>query len=661
MFAILTALCLVLSLAGCADDEGGGGNNNPEPDATQDVQEDTGIADGGSDAGPDASDGGSDASDGGTDADPDADPGPSSSLKLNIFDIDGAPIDAASITLIQPDDQGGSPATSQTDAAGKASFAQLAQGRTLAMVEADGFAPSTAVIELPDATAATRTIHLLATGEPHAFDASTDSELYEDRVHVSIPANALQDANGDDYTGMAQALITPLNPSTAERAGMPGPLEGVLEGDTAATPMQSVFMADIQLQTDTGEALSLKDGSQATLEFVLPDDLQDDFSVGDQIEAYWYDTQEGMWMQEGMGDVIASTYAAEQLAWTVAVDHFTWWNCDEPWYDKECVEVSVVDQATGDPVSGAQVYVDGVSYNGTSYGTTGDTGVTCVDFKLSSTANVTASGPDGRAQIGDAVEISGTGTAATCAGQGQGGCQQVQIELAPPTCLSGSIVDANGAPIDGATITAHYDASIGTESETATSDASGEYCLSVPRSAAVDVIASYLDANGTFMSASTTTTAAAASQSCGGGSCTDVGPLTPEAGQMSCISGEVVTNPGASASGPAAPGTHVYVFQGKHADAAGGSDFVIDCTKPPEQWGTLLAETSTNADGTFCAPTPVAAGDVSVIVGKCGSQAESCLRVRQGVTVTQPGTCADDNCTELIEPIYMFETCGEGP
>jgi protocatechuate 3,4-dioxygenase beta subunit len=656
MFAILTALCLVLSLAACSDDDGAGnnGNNGNQPDAAQDIQEDT------SDAGSDASDGGSDASDSGPDA-TDADPGPSSSLHLNIFDIDGAPIESASITLVQPDAPSGSPSTGQSDAAGNASFEELAEGRTLAMIEADGFAPATAVVNLPDATEAVRSIHLLATGEPHPFDASEDSELYEDRVHVTIPANSLVDANGDDYAGAAQALITPLNPSTGERAGMPGPLDGILEGDTDSTPMESIFMADIQLQTDTGEPLSIKDGAQATLEFVLPDDLQADYSAGDEIEAYWYDTAQGVWIQEGKGTVIESTYASEKLAWTVDVSHFTWWNCDRPWYDKECVEVTVVDADTGDPVSGAQVFIDGVSYNGTSYGTTGDNGTTCADFKLSSTAKVTASGPNGREQIGNAVEISGTGTAATCGGQGEGSCQQVQIELAPPACLSGSIVDDNGDPIEGATITAHYDAAIGNESETATSDASGEYCLSVPRGAEADVVASYIDANGDFMSASATTTAADASQSCGGDSCTDLGALTPQAGQMSCISGEVSTNPGLPDSGPAAPGTHVYVFQGVQGDAAGVGSFAVDCTKPPEEWGTLLSETSTNADGTFCAPTPVTADEVSLVVGKCGSEAERCLRVRQGLTVTQPASCDDDNCTELIEPVYMFETCGEGP
>jgi hypothetical protein len=651
------AACLVLVLVGmsaCSSDPGSGNNGQDDNNGEADTEV---MAD----ADDDATDGGSDATDTGdeTDTDPDAEPDTDeeqarSSLSLRVLDIDGTAIEAASITVGQ--------ATAQTDADGRITFDDLDAGRTLAAVAADGYAPATEVVQLPESTDAARTIHLLATGEPHPFDPTTISELYEDRVHVTIPANALVDTDGNAYTGDAQALITPLNPSTDELSAAPGPLEGVLEGDTEPTPMQSVFMADIQLQTDTGEPLELADGQNATLEFVIPDDLQGDFSTGDDIEAYWYDTSAGMWIQEGMGTVIESTYAAEKLAWTVDVAHFTWWNCDEPWYDKECVRVEVLDEGTGEPVSGAQVLVDGETYNGTTFGLTGDNGITCVDFKLGSTAHVTASGPDGREQVGDAIEITGNGTAATCAGQGAGTCQEIQINLAPPACLSGSIEDEDGNPIEGVNVTGIYPGAFGNESIGATTDASGEYCLSVPRDSEVDIIASFFDGN-TYKTASDTVTAADESQMCGGDSCTTVDALTPLAGQSGCINGRAVKGPpGSDNDGPVAPGTHVYVFEGKIGDAAAPGSFAIDCSKPPEEWGTLLAESTTGTDGNFCLGAPITASEMSVVVGKCGSAQERCLQVRQGVTVTEPASCGDDGCTDLIEPIYMSgRACGEGP
>jgi hypothetical protein len=662
---------LALSLSACSDDDAGGGNANNGQD----------IVDTGQDAHQDASDTGSDQDTADQDtADQDtagqdtagqdtagqdtadADPAPLGALSLNLFSIDGDPIDAASITVVQTGDADASPSTKQTDASGWASFESLAAGRTLAMVEADGFAPATAVIDLPAGTQATRSIHLIATGEPHSFDPTTDSELYEDRVHVTIPANSLQDANGDDYTGAAQALITPLNPSNHnERAGMPGPLEGVLEGDSDATPMKSVFMADIQLQTDTGETLTIKNGAQATLEFVIPDDLQDDYSVGDQIEAYWYDTDQGMWIQEGKGDVIESTYAADRLAWTVDVNHFTWWNCDEPWYDKECVQVTVTNQDTGAPVEGAQVYVNGVTYNGTSFGTTDANGFTCVDFKLGETASVSVSGANGLTQVGNNVEITGTGTAATCAGQGEGACQRVEIELSPPSCVSGSVVDANGAPIAGANVVSYFAGAYTNESESTTTGANGEFCLSVPHGAVVDIVVSYVDANGTYMSTSTTLTAANDSLACGEDDCTDAGTLTPKASDEGCVRGEISVALGGSNTRPVAPGTHVYIFEGYRGDMPGSGDYYMDCTKPPEEWGTLLGETTTNADGTYCVSAPTAVPQMSVVMGKCGDAtlAEQCLTVSSGVSIGQAGTCGDGTCTEV--DIHTRTTCGEGP
>ncbi|MGM0556079.1 MAG: carboxypeptidase-like regulatory domain-containing protein, partial [Myxococcota bacterium] len=502
------AACLITVLAGmsaCSGDPGGGNNgqdeNNGEADTEVMADADEDASDAGSDAMDTDDETDTDETDSGTDADTETDTTDEtapSSLSLRILDIDGSPIEAASVTVGQSNEQ--------TDADGRITFEDLDVGRTLAAVEADGYAPATEVVELPESTDASRTVHLLATGEPHPFDPTTDSELYEDRVHVTIPANALIDANGDAYTGPAQALITPLNPSTDEISGMPGPLDGILEGDTESTPMESIFMADIQLQTDTGEPLELADGMNATLEFVIPDDLQSDYAVGDEIEAYWYDTSAGVWMQEGMGTVIESTYAAEKLAWTVDVSHFTWWNCDRPWTDKECVRVEVVDASSGDPVSGAEIFVQGESYNGTSYGSSGADGTACLDFKLGSTALVSANSPDGRPQIGNPVQITGNGTAATCAGDGSGTCQDVQLELPPMTCVSGAVNDDNGDPIDGVNVTGYYDGAHGTVSAGATTDASGEYCLPVPSEVDTSIVAGYLD-NGTYMSDSTSITA----------------------------------------------------------------------------------------------------------------------------------------------------------
>lgn len=623
--ACVVGLSLSLFMVGCPDDGGDGGPDDGMEDAGSDVQMDSML-------------------DGGGDVDQNR-----SGLSIRVLSHEGDPIEGADVEIGEE--------TLQTDAQGYIDL-EVDAGSVLARASADGYANGTAVIDVPADTSVERAIRLLASGEPHEFDASDDSELYEERVRLSIPGGSLEDADGNDYSGMAQAHITPLNPSTDESSAYPGPLEGILEGDSEPTPMESIFMADIELESDSGEALSLKDGSSATLEFVLPDDLQDDYSTGDQIEAYWYNENEGYWEQDGTGDVIESTYAAEKLAWQVEVDHFTWWNCDAPWTDKNCVNVDVVEEGTGDPVPGAQVYVDGQTYNGTTTGSSGASGEACVNFKLGSDVAVTASAP-GMSQVGNATAISGSSTAATCAGQGSGSCQQIQIEMAPPTCASGRILDSAGGGLQGATVTAYYDGANGTESVQAQTDANGEYCLPVPQEAEADIVASYVD-SGTFKSATTSITAGGSAQSCGGGSCTSVSDLTPEAGQDGCINGDVRvdTNSGLR---DAAPGTHVYVF----GEGQGAADEVdINCDVPPEDWGTLLSETSTDANGDFCLSAPVAAGDVTVVVGKCrlGSNPDvpACITQR-GTTITQAGACGDSSCVDLVEPVYLRDVCGEGP
>jgi hypothetical protein len=585
-------------------------------------------------------------------ADTGGDPEPTeSTLTVQVLDLDGEPVEDAQVTVGEM--------TQGTDSTGSAAF-EVTEGTWNPQVDAEGFGHGAAEVSVPEGVSLRRTIHLISAGEPQTFDASTESDIYDGRVRVNLPANALVDEEGNEFTGTAEAHIAPLNPSTSEDAALPTPLAGVLEGDSEPTPMESIFMADIELTSESGEALSLKDGTTATLEFVLPDDLQGEYSTGDEIEAYSFDEEEGIWMQEGMGQVIDSTYAAGKLAWSVEVGHFTWWNCDEPWTDKNCVQVNVTEQGTGNSVAGAQVYAKGVSYNGTSTATTGPGGDACADFKLNSTAEVTAVGPSGqRAQVGNAQQISGSSTPVTCSGQGSGSCQTIQLQVAPLTCLSGNVVDSGGSAISGVSVKGYYQGANGQESLSATTGSNGEYCLAVPQQADVDVVATY-DDNGTFKSATTSVVAGNSGQNCGGGSCTSVSDLTPQANQTGCLTGTAVkeTNMGTP---PVAAGTHVYAFA-----STGGSagEIEVDCSEAPRQWGDLASQTTTDASGQFCLDVPLGTENLSVVVGKCNnsvSEPANCFGQYPASTVTQTGTCGGGNCSQLAEPVFLRDACGEGP
>jgi len=578
------------------------------------------------------------------DEDPNANP-----INIRVLEVSGEPIEDASVMIGEQ--------AAETDADGYTSF-ELEPGQWRPRVDAKGYSAGAAEIDLPSGVSIERTIHLMPMGEPHEFDASTETEVFENRVRLSIPAGALKDADGNDYTGTAEAHMAPLNPSTDDDAAMPTPLSGILEGDEEPTPMESMFMADIELTTEDGEPLSLKDGSEATLEFVLPDDLQEDFTTGDEIEAYFFDEAAGIWKQDGMGEVIESTYAAGKLAWEVDVDHFTWWNCDAPWTDKNCVQVEVVGQSSGDPVEYAQVYADGVSYNGMTSGSTGSSGEACVNFKKNSNVELKAQRPLGLSTVSSNVtQISGSSTAATCDGQGSGNCQQVQVTVPEPTCLSGRVIDDSGNPVDGADVKGRFSGPNGKATAHADTDSNGEYCLEVPRQAQVDVSASYFE-SGTFRSTSTQVTASSSASSCGSGSCTSVSDLNPQPSSSGCVKGEVMVNRGASNRSAAAAGTNVYLF-------AGTSGPVIDCTQRPSQWGDLLGQAVTNGSGEYCLDAPVGAEQLIAVAGKCNSSAadpRTCVSEQPiGVGVSQTASCGSGSCVKPQEAVHLRDACGEGP
>jgi hypothetical protein len=572
-----------------------------------------------------------------------------SSLSLAVVTLSGDPIEGAEIKL--------GDRSQRTSDSGLATFDELEPGRTVARIDAEGYATGGAVTTLPESSQVHRTVHLLESGEAIPFDAENGDEVYKDRVHLTIPENALVDSEGNPVTNEPEkpkAVVTPLNPSSGELDAMPGPLMGVLEGDSEATPMESLFMADIQFR-QAGERLQVAEGKSVELEYVLPHDLQSRYSAGEQIEAYWYDPEAGQWMQQGKGEIRESTYASGRLSWFVDVRHFTWWNCDEPWTDKNCLNVNVVRSDDGSPVQGASVYAEGVTYNGTSHATTGSAGDACIDFKKGAEARIAVETPGSHMQAGSASVVMGSQQAAACSGQG-GSCQNITIEVAPPTCLSGRILDPNGDPAQDVQVYGYYHGAAGKQAAQATTNANGRYCLKVPQGTDLEVFAS-TRTGGTTYAARTTVNTSSTAASCGSGDCKQAPELSLQESEMGCLRGQL----GAEARSNFA-GTPIRVYaRGEMTSDGGGVE--LDCSKEPSEWGTLLGETTANADGSFCAPVPVRTGKLSIVAGRCGSGGTECLRSRPVFEgeVDTPASCGSGECTELVEQIWLHNTCGVGP
>ncbi len=335
------------------------------------------------------------------------------SLFLQVLDEAGNPIPIAAVTV--------DGVTRATNGAGQILFDGLAPGRFAARVEAYGYAAASAVTELALDAHGGLELRLLPLGESIAFDADAGGTLERGAVRVTLPPQALVDANGDAVTGMVEATIVPLDP-TSDIGASPGPLAGIPTQGDGEVGLESVFMAEVSLWQD-GNRLQLRPGAKAKLEMVLPESLQGQYVDGDVVPAWWFDLDAGIWKEEGAGTMGPSQAQPGRLAWTAEVEHFTWWNCDKPWTTKNCFDVLVVDME-GNPLADSSVQAQGVSYVGMSgWKVAESVGRTCVDIKLGSTADLLVGGLSMPAA---SKRVTGVGPASSCAGMGAA-CETVVI------------------------------------------------------------------------------------------------------------------------------------------------------------------------------------------------------------------------------------------
>lgn len=351
-----------------------------------------------------------------------ATPPAGTSVFLEVVDGAGNAIASAAISA-----QG---AVFPTDGSGHLLLENLPAGRFLARVDALGFTSSSVVLELQEGAHAGSRVTLLPLSNPVPFQAEAGAIIQTEGVRVTLPPNAVVDALGQPVTGTVELTVAPLDPTT-QLAAMPGPLEATAAtGDTVQ--LESFFMAEVSLWSN-GAPAQLAPGASATLEFILPDSLASQFQPGDSVPAWWFDLDAGQWREEGAGTVQPSASQPGKLAWVVTVHHFTWWNCDQPWTDKSCVDVQVLAR-NGQPVPNAQVTAEGVSYAGISYGRyTGADGRACTEIKRGHTANVFAGLPGQPATA--VVSVTGTQQAAVC---GTGPCTSVTLVMQDVICAPGA-------------------------------------------------------------------------------------------------------------------------------------------------------------------------------------------------------------------------------
>jgi hypothetical protein len=503
---------------------------------------------------------------------------------VQVFRPSGLPVAGADVTV--------GAATMQTGSDGGVLFTGLPSGRTVAKVSADGFAPATAIGDVVVNATTSAQAHLLPLGDPITFDAENGVVATRGAVQVTIPPGALVDDLGDPVTGSVDMTIAVLDPSTSQVSLAPGPFIGVPEGATEPVNFESILMAEISL-TQGGKAVEIAPGQSVSLVYTLPDALQGVFPDGTVIEAWYYDLDAGMWVQDGSGTI--ATQGGLQK-WFVSVSHLTWWNCDKPWTDKNCVKVTVTRALDGSLVEGASLTAQGTSYLGTSVGITGADGMGCVDFKLNSQVALFVEHPLHGIRLGGPLPVTGDVNPSTCAGQG-GACQMVDVELAGGSCVSGVVRAQDGTtPFPGASVHAVITAGVASRSFTTTSGADGSFCIPAALGADVEIVALALD-GGTQLFATLSFPVGGGEAACDLGGCLNIGSLTlAELEADSCVRGRIFLQGSGGETPHADPGTPVYLYQDfPSVSCIPGED-------DPHDWGTVVSEGVTDAQGYFCLP-----------------------------------------------------------
>lgn len=319
-------------------------------------------------------------------------------------------------------------------------------GRTIACVEADGFATATAVLTLRPGADLEHEVRLLPLGEPLRPETTPDGyRVARGAVQVLLPTDSVVDpatgSVGEDFT-VTIADLDPADPTVGLRAA-PGPLLASEGGQRVL--LESVRMADITLWRD-GRRLQLAEGARATLELLVAPDHPgySRLTPGTMVPAWSYDLERGEWRREADG-VIVERPAGR--TWVAEVTHFSWWNADVPSSEKDCFDVEVKhEQEQGPDVVLADIPVtaEGVDYAGFYTAFTDAQGHACVEIPEGGAAKIYAGTYKSLFKDSTIVDVVGDGILQGDKGDSMG-CGDPDCAVLQPIIVKGALCGPPGA------------------------------------------------------------------------------------------------------------------------------------------------------------------------------------------------------------------------
>lgn len=244
--------------------------------------------------------------------------------------------------------------------------------RSVARVEAPGFAPTVRITAVQEGQASALTAQLLPVAASAAVTvaAGADVTVPGTPALVRLPAAGLVRSDGGGAAATVTVSVTPINPAL-NAALMPG--DFTAGSAEAPQTIESFGAMQIDIRDAAGAAYNLAPNRTATLRIPLATRAPNPPAT---VPLFYMDTSTGRWVQEGTA-TLQGTGADRYYEGTVS--HFSTWNADQV---TETIRVTgCVRDANNQPVAGAQVSSDGIDYSGSSRAVTATDGSFIIPVK----------------------------------------------------------------------------------------------------------------------------------------------------------------------------------------------------------------------------------------------------------------------------------------
>ena len=146
---------------------------------------------------------------------------------------------------------------------------------------------------------------------------------------VTLPENSLVDAQGQVAEGNVTLDLTPWDIQNSDIVAMLGNGQA-LDANSQRTELISAGMLSVSFYDAQGNYLQLAEGKRAEIQMDLPYDSINniELAIGSEIPLWHFDEDQGLWIEEGVGTVVASQTSPVGLAVQAEVSHFSTWNWD---------------------------------------------------------------------------------------------------------------------------------------------------------------------------------------------------------------------------------------------------------------------------------------------------------------------------------------------